>query len=414
MKDTMKATFLFLCRLVPALVFLFSGFIKAIDPFGGMVKFEDYFTAFGWSFFHPLALPLSIALAVFEFSLGFFLLFKLYMRWTATAALAMMGLFTLLTFYIALFNPVSDCGCFGDAIKLSNWATFFKNVVVIAFAGGAWYFRKHYTTSSKPLKQVVLATLAVVYVLSLALYSHRNLPVLDFRPYAIGTNIPDKMRVPDGAAQPEYETIFTLEKEGVRATFGVDDYPYEDTTWVFVDSETRTISEGYVPPLQTFALMDPGTGDNLTAEVLSRPGAQFFLISPRLSGIKEDQVLQLAEMAERARQNQQAFYFVTASGSEEMRAFDEKHSTLFSYLHADETTLKTIIRSNPGLLLIYDGTIAGKWHYRKLPPAKITDQPLAYALDEQRKSRQRRFMWLHALGILMLPIIIKNIKPINN
>lgn len=160
--------------------------------------------------------------------------------------------------------------------------------------------------------------------------------------------------------------------------------------------------------------MDPGTGDNLTAEVLSRPGAQFFLISPRLSGIKEDQVLQLAEMAERARQNQQAFYFVTASGSEEMRAFDEKHSTLFSYLHADETTLKTIIRSNPGLLLIYDGTIAGKWHYRKLPPAKITDQPLAYALDEQRKSRQRRFMWLHALGILMLPIIIKNIKPINN
>src|SRR5690554_1311301 len=263
MKDTMKATFLFLCRLVLALVFLFSGFIKAIDPFGGMVKFEDYFTAFGWSFFHPLALPLSIALAVFEFSLGFFLLFKLYMRWTATAVLAMMGLFTLLTFYIAIFNPVSDCGCFGDAIKLTNWETFGKNVILMAAVFFMFKFRNSYENRYTVLANATTAIIALVAIISFSVYNYRHLPVIDFRPYKTGTNIPAGMRIPEGAEQPEYETLFILEKDGVRQTFNVDNYPYDDESWVYVDSETKVIKEGYTPPLYNFSIFSAESGEEV-------------------------------------------------------------------------------------------------------------------------------------------------------
>ncbi len=404
----MKSLFLFICRLVPAIVFIFSGFVKAIDPVGGAVKFEDYFTAFHMAWLSPIALPLSIALAALEFVIGFYLLFNLYMRRVAAIALIMMGVFTLLTFYISIFNPVTDCGCFGDAITLTNWQTFGKNVVIIVFTYIVFHYRADYKNPHPANRQLTVALLAIIYILSFGIHNYNNLPMMDFRPYKTGTNIPDQMSVPEGAEMPEYETLFILEKDGQRETFSVNSYPYDDTTWVFIDSETRVLKEGYVPPLQTFALMLPESGDNVAGEIVGQAGAVFFMISPELSEIPKSTILPLAELAEIARQKNIPFYCITSSGSAEMKAFDEAHKTMFSYLQSDETTLKTIIRSNPGLMMLYDGTITAKWHFNNLPSPGIMNKPLAYSIEQQRNRQSNHLVWLNIFGLILIPIVIFN------
>ncbi len=408
----MKSLFLFICRLIPAIVFIFSGFVKAIDPVGGAVKFEDYFTAFHMTWLSPIALPLSIALAALEFTVGFYLLFNLYLRRVAVMALIMMGAFTLLTFYISIFNPVTDCGCFGDAIRLTNWQTFGKNIVIIIFTYIVFHFRADYKNPYPFNRQITVASLALIFILGFGIKNYNNLPMMDFRPYKSGTNIPDQMSIPEGAEMPDYETLFILEKDGQRETFSVDSYPYDDTTWVFIDSETRVLKEGYVPPLQTFALMLPESDDNVAGEIVGQSGAVFFMITPELSQIPESVILPLAELAEKARQKDIPFYCLTSSGLTEMKAFDEAHKTMFTYLQSDETTLKTIIRSNPGLMMLYDGTITAKWHYNNLPPSGIMHNPLAYTIDQQRNKQSRHLIWLYIFGLILIPIVIFNSRTI--
>jgi uncharacterized membrane protein YphA (DoxX/SURF4 family) len=406
----MKPLFLFISRFVPAIVFIFSGFVKAIDPVGGAVKFEDYFSAFHLAWLAPIALPLSIALAALEFVVGFYLLFNLFVRKVATIALIMMAVFTLLTFYISIYNPVSDCGCFGDAITLTNWQTFSKNVVIIIFTYIAFHFREEYKNPYPVSRQMSIAALSALYIIGMGIYNYNNLPMVDFRPYKIGVNIPDQMTVPEGAEMSEYETIFILEKDGRQETFSVDNYPYDDTTWVFVDSETRVVKEGYLPPLQTFALMLPESGDNVVEEIVGQSGAVFLMVGPELSQIPEAAILPLAELAENARQKDIPFYCVTASGANEMKAFDEKNKTMFNYLQSDETTLKTIIRSNPGLVMLYDGTITGKWHYKNLPSVNIMNQPLATSIEQQKNRQTNIWLWLNVFLLILFPVVIFNFR----
>lgn len=402
----MKSLLLFICRIIPALVFIFSGFVKAIDPVGGAVKFEDYFTAFGMEGLSPLALPLSMALASLEFVIGFFLLCKLYMRFSSSIVLIITAFFTVLTFFLAIFNPVSDCGCFGDAIKLTNWETFGKNIVLLLFTIVLFKYSGSYRNNYHFINNLTAAALSILFIIGFNIHNYRHLPVIDFRPYKIGTNIPDNMRVPEGAEMPEFETVFVLEKEGAQHTFSVDDYPYDDTSWVFVESRTKIVKEGFVPPLQAFSLYSPEHDDEVHSEVLNRPGPTFLLIAPLLEKMPHKVILPLAELSETARQKDLPFYVVTSSGTEEIKAFDNEHATMFNYLQSDKTTLKTIIRSNPGLLLLQDGTIAGKWHYNDMPEASIMNNPLANALEQQRHKRNNLVRWLSIAGLLLIPSLI--------
>lgn len=402
----MKKTLLCICRLIPALTFIFSGIVKAIDPVGGAVKFEDYFVAFGMDALAPLALGLSIALASLEFLIGFFLLCRLYMRITSLAALIMTAFFTLLTLYIAIFNPVSDCGCFGDAIKLTNWETFGKNVILMAAVFFMFKFRNSYENRYTVLANATTAIIALVAIISFSVYNYRHLPVIDFRPYKTGTNIPAGMRIPEGAEQPEYETLFILEKDGVRQTFNVDNYPYDDESWVYVDSETKVIKEGYTPPLYNFSIFSAESGEEVHHELINTKGPVFLVISPDLAKISDTVAGRIGELAENARIKNISFHIVTASGNDAMENFDKANGLMLSYLQADETLLKTIIRSNPGLVLLYDGTVAGKWHYNDLPEVSILENPLSYALTQSISCRSRLIIWLCIAGVLLIPLII--------
>ena len=397
----MSKIFLFICRMVVGLTFIFSGFTKAVDPMGFAIKIEDYLIAFQMEWFSPIALPLAITLIAVEFLMGFYLIVGFHIRIVAPLILIMMSGLTLLTLYSAIFNPVSDCGCFGDAVKITNWQTFWKNVVLMIFTVGLFYLRKQYNNSGdNSIFKILCAIAGVAYILVLTFYSYNNLPIMDFRPYKIGTHIASGMTIPDDAEQPEYETIFIMERNGEKQTFTMDDYPYEDSTWVFVDSETKIIREGFTPPLQEFSLIDPEFGD-VTGSVINHRGTSFLMIAPHLDKAKGS-IKQFAELSNAAKQKNIPFYCVTAS--------DVGGVTDFDYLQSDETLLKTIIRSNPGLVMLYDGVVVGKWHFNNLPDKEIVNNPLSYTLNQSIEKNKQLVSWVNILLLIAFTAILINRK----
>lgn len=403
-----------LSRLFVGVTFIFSGFVKAVDPVGGAVKFTDYFTAFGLEWLSPLALPLAIALAAFEFTLGFYLIINLYIKLAAKVALITISFFTVLTLFLAIFNPVTDCGCFGEAIKLTNWQTFWKNIITIVPTILIYVWRNDYAKSKGAFFKVTATLAPWIYILFISIYSYNHLPLLDFRPYKIGTNINEGISIPEDAPTPEYETIFILTKDGQEKEFSLEDYPYEDSTWVFVDSKTKTLSEGYQPPLHDFAILDKDQNE-VTFDLITQKGPLFLLISPKVEQIKPELVLQLSELANSAELENIPFYVVTSSTSEAIDKFSLQHKTIFNYLFADDVTLKTIIRSNPGLVMLYDGTIVGKWHYRDLPDKSIVSEPLSKTLTEHVSSNFKVIIWMHIFALLYLIVgILNRRKTINS
>lgn len=396
-------------RSFVALTFIFSGFVKAIDPFGSAVKFEDYFIAFGFEWLTPIALTLSFALILFEFLIGFYLVFGIYIKQTSLVAFATISFFTILTLILAIFNPVTDCGCFGDAIKLTNWQTFWKNIVIIIPTFYVFKNRNEFNFEYNILAKAIIVVVPAIYIFSFSLYNHRHLPILDFRPYKIGVNLTDGMSIPADAPQPVYETIFTLSKDGVEKTFSLEEYPYEDTTWEFVSSETKIISEGYVPPLSDFSVLNKYQ-DDLTQDITNHKGGQLLLVSPNVNKINKKTISKIRELSQASISQDTPFYLLTSSSYEDSEEFENSNDIYFSnLLFADEVTLKTIIRSNPGLVAVYDGTIIGKYHYNDLPNTKFLNNPLAYSIEKQQKKSNTNKIWMHIFGLLFISTIIINI-----
>ncbi|WP_291859824.1 BT_3928 family protein [Marinilabilia sp.] len=395
----------FLSRIIVGATFLFSGFVKAVDPVGGAIKFHDYFQAFSMDWLIPLSMPASIALATLEFLIGAILLFNVFSKRIAVTAFYFMAFFTVLTLGLALFNPVTDCGCFGDALILTNWQTFWKNVIIMIFATILFLSRKQLKSPYAPLMQNVFLIVVLVYTVGISIYSIRHLPLVDFRPYSIGSNIPAGMTIPEDAPQPEYKTTFILEKNGTQKEFNEDNYPYQDTTWVFVDSKTKLISKGYTPPIHDFVLQHPENG-NITDQLLGLRKPLLLAISPDISKVDKDHALKLAQLQQVSAEQDFPFYVVTSSTIDDAESFNDRNKTHFEFLQGDETNLKTIIRSNPGLLLIVNGTVAGKWHYNDLPKAADMKQPLSTALKQQQNNRTRMILLGHAFFIALLSIFI--------
>jgi triosephosphate isomerase len=395
----------FLSRIFVGATFLFSGFVKAVDPIGGAIKFHDYFQAFSLDWLMPLTMPASIALATLEFLTGALLVFNVFPKKIAVTAFCFMTFFTVLTLVLAIFDPVTDCGCFGDAIILTNWQTFWKNIIIMVFATLLFLSRNQLKSPYPPFMQNVFLAFILVYTVGISIFSIRHLPLIDFRPYSIGSNIAAGMTIPDDAPQPEYETTFILEKNGTQKEFNANNYPYEDTTWVFVDSKTKQISQGYTPPIHDFVLQHPEDG-NITDHLLGLKEPLLLAISPDISEVEKEHALVLAQLQQVATAQNYPFYVVTSSTIDEAESFNDSNKTHFDFLQGDETNLKTIIRSNPGLLLIVNGTVAGKWHYNDLPPAAEMKQPISAALKQQQKNSTRMILLGHAFFIALLSIFI--------
>ena len=362
--------------MLMAATFIFSGYVKAIDPLGTQYKLGDYLLALHLAAYVPdwLTLATSIALSTLEFSLGVLLLFAIRRRLVTKLLLALMTFMTLLTLWIAIANPVKDCGCFGDAIHLTNGQTLAKNVVLLAIAIMLWRQPLRMVRFISKSTQWIVINYTILFAIANSLWSLWYLPPFDFRPYHIGANIEQGMQIPKGAKQPQFETTFILEKNGERREFTLDNYP--DSTWTFIDSKTVQTAEGYVPPIHDFSIEDMHTGDDITEQVLSDTSYTFVLISPTLAKADDSNFGDIDQIYEYAQDNGYRFICLTASTDKDIAKWQDITGAEYPFYATDATTLKTIVRSNPGLLLLHHGTIIQKWSHNELPKADQLTQPL--------------------------------------
>lgn len=360
-----------ICRFIVALTFIFSGYVKAIDPLGTQYKIQDYLASIDMSGVVPdiATIATSLLLAGTEFCVGIFLLFAIHRRAMSTLALLIMLVMTPLTLWLAIFNPIQDCGCFGDAIVLTNWQTFTKNLLLLLCTFIVWKWPLEMTRLISRTNQWIVINYTILFILISSVYCLYYLPTFDFRPYHEGADIKKGMEFPEGAEQPEFETTFIMEKNGERKEFTLENYP--DSTWKFIDSKTIQTKEGYVPPIHDLAMLDMDTNEDYTEAVLSDSSYTFLLISPHLENADDSNFGDIDYIYEYAKRHGYEFYGLTASTGKAIQRWIELTGAEYKFLNTDEITLKTIIRSNPGLLLIKDGVVIKKWSHNKLP--KIDD-----------------------------------------
>ena len=256
-------------RTMLAITFIFSGFVKAVDPLGTVYKIEDYLKAFGGFFtdLMPLAGAAAVCLIAAELLLGVCMLFNVRTQWTGWLALAFYLIMTPLTLWIALTNPVSDCGCFGDAIVLTNWQTFWKNIILIALVVVLLITKKAIPQTWSWPMELGIAILSLVLSGGLMGYAVTHLPPLDFRPYKVGNNIPELMEIPEGAEPDIYETTLIYAKDGVEQEFTLENYPKGDSEWTFVDQKSKLVKKGYEAPIHDFEILTMDYED-ITYDVL--------------------------------------------------------------------------------------------------------------------------------------------------
>ena len=350
----MKTYLSHISRTLLGLVFLFSGAVKAIDPLGTVYKIEDYLKAFGGFFTDllPLATVAAFCLILTELLLGVALTLNIRPEWGKWLTLAFYLVMTPLTLYIALTNPVSDCGCFGDAIVLTNWQTFWKNIVLISLAV-IWLCTAQTTPSGwKPIAEASIAFVVIMIVVGFMVWTLHHLPLIDFRPYKVGNNIPALMEYPDDAESDEYAITFVYEKDGKRQTFTLENYPKGDSTWTFVSQNSTLIKKGYEPPIHDFELINADY-DDITYDILESTEPVKLVIMYDLN----------KAAAERLDKETKPYYIVTGSGTDDIIAFCLQHPQVQEedFLTCDPVTLKTIVRANPGVIIVQNGTIISKY-----------------------------------------------------
>ena len=329
----MKRVVVNICRLLLAVVFILSGFVKAVDPKGTQYKIEDYLQAWQLGGLLPdvATIMLSVGLSTLEFSIGIFLLFAIRRRLSSRLSLLMLAVMTPLTLWLALTDPITDCGCFGDALVLSNWQTFWKNVVLLAAAIVVSCWPKEMIRFVSKTNQWIVVNYTILFILAIAGWSLYDRPQFDFRPYHIGTNL----------------------QEGWQRTMEGEDLPYAE-----------------------FFLSRVDNGEDITEQVLNHEGYTFLLVSPHLEQADDSQLDLINQMYEYAQDNGYPFYGMTASGQQAIDRWRDMTGAEYPFCQTDDITLKTIIRSNPGLLLLKDGIIVRKWSHNLLPDEYDLSEPL--------------------------------------
>ena len=311
-------------RLVLAITFILSGFVKAVDPLGTLYKINDYLVAMhmGGLLSDWLALGASVLQSAVEFCLGIFLLFAIQRRLTSRLILLIMMVMTPLTLWLAIANPISDCGCFGDALVLTNWQTFWKNVALLVCAVVvAWWPKEMFRFISESNQWIVI-NYSALFILAVSVWSLYYLPIFDFRPYHIGTDL----------------------RQQWQRTMEGEDLPYAD---FFIDNTYEEV--------------------DLTEQVLADTSYVFLLVSPFLEQADDSRLDLINELYEYAHEHSYAFYCLTSSTHQNIDRWREMTGAEYPFCTTDGITLKTVIRSNPGVVLLKNGTIIRKWSHNNLP-----------------------------------------------
>lgn len=397
-----------LFRIVLGLTFILSGFVKAIDPLGTQYKIEDYLGVLSLGDMLPdfVTLGTSVAISAIEFTLGVLLLFAISRRVISKVTLVFMTIMTLITSWLYIANPINDCGCFGDAIHLTNGETLLKNIIMLVMTAVVVYKPRDMIRTLSNGNSTIVINYSVLFILLYAAYSLYMLPQFDFRPYHIGANIEEGMKISEGAPQPEFETTFMMKKDGQTKEFTLENYP--DSTWEFVDSKTIMVKEGFVPPIHDFSILSL-SGDDLTEDILQQKGYTFLLIAPYLEKADDSNFGPIDQIYEYAEEYGYKFYCLTASGKQAIARWQDMTGAEYPFYNTDAVTLKTIIRSNPGMLLLKDGTVIQKWSHNELPNDSELYAPLDQLTIGTQKATSDTRMILKLLMLFILPLIVFSI-----
>lgn len=396
---------LWIFKIFVGLIYVFAGIVKLVDPVGAGIKFHDYLEAFGFTFLQPAALLLAVLSALAEFVLGAALLLNIFKNKVVNTLFGVTVFFTLLTFVLALTNPVSDCGCFGDAIKLTNWQTFYKNLIILAVIGVLFLYKSKLDEIQQPLKKWLLLGLILFIGALIPHYSFHHLPIIDFRPYAVGNHLPSLMEIPEGVPQDEYKSVFYYSKAGETKQFDESNYPWQDSTWVFMEMKSELITKGYEPPIHDFVIESQTEGD-LTSHLLNSSNLEFILIAPKLDKLNPNITNKITFLCDNLSDNDQFLTIVTSSTNEDINNFISETNINMKFANADITLLKTIIRSKAGLVVLKDGIVVEKYSYTDYPSGKDLKNIMAHLLSVKSTLKsQLIFLYLLLLfgaGILLI------------
>ncbi|MGZ3884115.1 MAG: BT_3928 family protein [Bacteroidia bacterium] len=364
-------------------LFIFSGFIKANDALGFSYKLEEYFEVFkgdtGWGIFEAfahIALPLAIIICVSEMALGFMLLVGFRRNLTLWLLFAQIVFFTFLTFYSACYNKVTHCGCFGDFLKLKPWESFWKDVALMILITLLFAGREHINELFTPILVNSLVVIALIASIAFPVYAYRNLPPLDFRAYKIGDNIKNNMKKGEGYQDPVYETILRYKnlKNGELKEFNQADYMkskiWEDTlTWKWDTTMNKLIHDAVNPPKITDFTVSDANGNSITDSILNNKDYSFWLVCYDLEKTDGDPSLhaKINDFYTLATKDGKKMLALTASSAKEIDDYKKEHQALYDFASVDKIVLKTMIRSNPGLMMMKDGTVIMNWHHNNFP-----------------------------------------------
>ena len=393
-----------LCRIILGVTFLFSGTVKAIDPFGGVIIMEEYFGAFGITALNPFALFISINLSAVEFLLGLCIITAVYRKLTTLCMLVFMAFMTSLTLYLAIFNPVHDCGCFGQAIILTNTQTFLKNALILMPASIVTFI---YYKKMTPIYTHKIYWFPVVFGYLLAIgfsyYNYYHLPPIDFLPYKTGVNIREQMSYPEDAPQDIYHYIY--EKNGKKETFSPEKAPAGDSEWTFVDR--KLIKQGYVPPISDFEVYDANDVD-VVDMLLEHEKGVLLLISPYLEKASDNHIDEINYLYDYAVDNGMLFYCLTSSSQKNRDLWIYNTGAEYPYLSADDVMLKSLVRANPGLVLLQSGTILQKWNHNDIPSEETAPDIFKALLNpsiEKNLKKINVMVWFGFCFILPLALV---------
>ena len=363
----MKYLVQFLRFLVGAF-FIFSGYVKLIDPKGFGIKMSEYFDVFGMPWLKSLAVPLSALMSGLEIVLGVMLILGTSINLTMWLLILLMLFFTFLTGYTAITGKVTDCGCFGDFLKLKPIVSFRKDLLLMVLLAILFVGRRRIKPLFNGNVSKGIIGLAIAFCVIMTYWCIEHLPVHDFRAYAIGKHLPTMMTLAPDAKPSIVETVWIYKDKttGEEANYSTADAPWSDQNLEFVDRKDEMIQEGDVPKIQDFRVED-NDGNDITNDILTNPNYSLWVISYNVKKGTKKGFVKTIELSEKAAANNIDFIALTSSLYEEREAF--RHDVGLSYpIHScDEKVLKTIVRANPGMVLMKDGVVIDKWHYNDIP-----------------------------------------------
>ena len=350
-----------IARFFVGILFMISGFIKLNDPLGFSYKLQEYFSpqVLDLEFLSPIALVIAIVLVIFELVLGLMLLIGYLPKFTVWSLLLMILFFTFLTFYSAYFNKVTDCGCFGDALPLTPWQSFYKDIVLLVLILILFFNQKYLTPIFAPASHRWIIFLSFMLCFTFAYYVLMHLPWIDFRAYKIGNNIPEQMTLPEDARKAEYEYRWKFNQNGEEVIIK-NDGTYPQVEGEFTGVETTLKRKGDEPPIKDFLIEKEGKD---FAEEIFKEEKVLMIVAYNLNNTETEGFVAVKSLSDEAKSKGYRVVGLTASGEEAQQRLKNRYGLDFEFYQSDETLLKTIVRSNPGILTLEKGTITQKVHW---------------------------------------------------